>query len=400
MDRDSRIVVLHVLEDLGTAGTERQLTAFILRSDPTRFRHEVCVLSEVGQFAAVLRDAGVRVHEMGCASDRGLVRCLVRLRRLVQEIDPDIVHASLYRPGVVSRVVARLCGKPVVTTLVNTTYEPEWLLDNPRLKPWKVWVTRAMDGFTARSWGTTFVAVTESVKSSAVRQLGLPPEKISVIPRALTLGGDVAPPGDPDVLKARAALGWGDTYPLILNVGRLAPQKGQRYSVLAMHTVVAQFPTARLIIAGEGRLRPVLEELIRSERLESHVTLLGERQDVNTLLRVADIFVFPSLYEGIGNALLEAMAAGKPSVASRIPPLREVTGDGAVAQLVDLQSPEDLAAKLLSLAQDPERARRLGEAAHRWVRARFDNRTSVTSLEALYQRIAIHTPGRVQEARV
>ncbi len=399
VDRSSRIVVLHVLEDLGTAGAERQLAAFILRSDVTRFQHEVCVFSEAGRFAAGLQDAGVRVHRLGGGSDKSLVQCFVRLRRLVREIDPDILHASLYRPGVVSRAVARLYGKPVVTTLVNTTYEPEWLLDNPRLTPWKVWLTRAVDGLTARSWGTRFIAISESVRASAVRQLGLLPDRISVIPRGLTFD-EYAGPTDADVLNARAALGWGDTYPLILNVGRLVPQKAQRYAILAMRHVVARFPTARLIIAGEGRLRPALEQLIRSERLENHVTLLGERQDVDVLLKVADIFVFPSLYEGLGNALLEAMAAGKPCVVSRIATLREVTGDGAAGLLADIQSPEDLAAKLLWLAEDRERGRQLGERAHDWVRARYDIRGIVAALESLYQRISFYAPAGVREARV
>jgi glycosyltransferase involved in cell wall biosynthesis len=315
-------------------------------------------------------------------------------------LDPDIVHASLYRPGVVGRAVARVCRKPVVTTLVNMTYEPEWLLDNPRLRSWKVWLTRAVDGFTARVWGTTFVAVTESVKASAVRQLGLPPERISVIPRGLTVDRNVARADDPDIVRARAAAGWADAYPLVLNVGRLVPQKGQRYAILAMRKVIARFPTARLVIAGEGRLRPALEELIRAEGLEHHVTLLGERQDVPMLLKMADLFLFPSLYEGTANALLEAMAAAKPCVATRIAPHRELTGDGAVALLAGLQSPEELAVDVLTLAQDRERARRLGEAAHDWVLTRYDNPTSVTALEALYQRIAVRAPVHIQEARV
>lgn len=392
-------MVLHVLDDLGTAGAERQLAAFILRSDATRFHHEVCVLSEAGRFAAELQDAGVPVHRFGVPPGGGLIRCFVRLRQLVREVDPHILHASLFRPGVVSRAVARLCGKPVVTTLVNTTYEPEWLLDNPRLVPWKVWVTRTVDGFTARAWGTTFVAITASVQASAVRQLGILPERISVIPRGVSFDGYVEPKEE-NIAKARAALGWAEAYPLILNVGRLVPQKGQRYAILAMRDVVTEFPTARLIIAGEGRLRPALEELIRSERLESHVTLLGERQDVDVLLEVANAFVFPSLYEGLGNALLEAMAAGRPCVVSRIQTLREVTGDGAAALLADLRSPQELAAKLCWLAHDRQRARRLGDAARNWVRSSYDMRKSVAALEALYQGIALRGPTGLREVRI
>lgn len=387
MNRSQRINVLHIIEGLGTGGAERQLTAFILRSDPTRFRHEVCTLSTEGRFAADLRRANIPVYALGVVSDGNLAQSIVRLGRVVRRVDPSIIHATLYRPGVVSRIVGRLCGKPVVTTLVNTTYEPEWRLDNEHLKPYKVWLARKADELTSRWWGTWFVAISESVRSSAVRQLMLPMDRISVIPRGLVFN-EMTEGRHGDATVAPEALGWSDAYPVILNVGRLVPQKGQQYAIRAMQRVVSKFPSAHLAIAGEGSLRPMLEHLIRSLELERSVTLLGERHDVGLLLQMADIFVFPSLFEGLGNALLEAMAAGKACVASRIPSLRELTRDGSVALLVGLQSPEDVAAALLRLAEDRGFSEQLGRAARVWARAHYDIRQIVTALEALYERLA------------
>lgn len=390
------LMVLHVLDDLDTGGAERQVTAFILRSDAGRFRHEICALSESGRFAADLAAAGVPIHILGVKAGSDLVQATVRLRRLVRKVDPDVIHATLYRPGIAGRVVGRLCGKPVVTSLVNTTYEPEWRLDNPRLVSWKVWATRMVDGVSARRWGTRFVAITESVKTSAVRQLGLPRGRITVIPRGLSFDGPQISV-DADAQAARLALGLAGAYPIILNVARLVPQKGQQYAIQAMKDVLPEFPTARLLIAGEGWFRPALERLIRAHGLERHVTLMGERHDVQALLRMADIFVFPSLFEGAGNALLEAMAAEKPCVVSRIPTLREVTGDGKAALLADLQSPASLAAGLLRLAKDREMAERLGGTARAWVREHYDIRRSVVALETLYEDLVasqrIHAPG-------
>ncbi len=391
-----RLTILHVLDDLDTGGAERQMTAFLSRSDTSRFRHEVCALSEGGRFAADLEGLGIPVHVLGVRSRRDLVRAVVRLRRLVRAVAPDVLHATLYRPGVASRCVGRLCGKPVVTTLVNTTYEPEWHLDNPLLKGWKAWVTQILDGLTARWWGTQFVAITRSVKASAVRQLGLPPGSIAVIPRGLAFDEYTAGE-EGDVGAARAALGWEDAYPVILNVARLVPQKGQSYVIAAMKDVVSRFPRARLVLAGEGWLRPTLEHSIRADGLQDHVTLLGERRDIPTLLQASDIFVFPSLYEGLGNALLEAMAMGKPCVASRIPTLCEVTGDGTVALLADPQSPASLAGHLIRLAEDRELAKRLGEAARAWVRSRYDIVRIVAALEALFQQLAADAGVRAQE---
>ena len=382
-----RITILHVLDDLDTGGTERQMIAFLSRSDQSRFRHEMCALSEGGRFVADLEGLGIPVHILGVTSRRDLGRAAVRLWRLVRAVAPDLIHAALYRPGVTSRCVGRVCGIPVITTLVNTTYEPEWRMDNPHVKGWKVWITQTLDGLTARWWGTRFVAITQSVKASAVRQLGLRPGNIAVIPRGLVVdeyaGREI---GDSETM--RASVGWKDTYPVILNVARLVPQKGQPYAIAAMKDVVLRFPRARLVIVGEGWLRPRLEESIRTLGLENHVTLLGERRDVPALLRAADIFVFPSLYEGIGNALLEAMAAGKPCVASRIPVLSEVTGDGTAALLADPQSPPSLATHLIRLAEDREFATQLGEGARAWVRSRYDIVSVVAALEAFFQQVA------------
>ena len=394
-----RITILHVLDDLGPGGAERQLAAFVVRSDKARFRHEVCALSAGGWFVTDLEGAGVRVHILGLAPRRDLVRKIVRLWRLAREVNPDILHATLYHPGVASRVVGWLTGRPVVTSLVSMAYEPEWYLDNPHLVPWKVWVTRTLDVMTARWWGTRFVAISEAVKASALRQFGLAPESICVIPRGVSVDDPLGSDGS-ERASLRAAFGWQDAYPVIVNVGRLVPQKGQRYAVFAMRDVVQRFPSARLVIIGEGWLRPVLERLVREQGLEDHVVLPGERRDVPALLQAADIFVFPSVTEGLGSALLEAMAAGKPCVVSRIPALREVTGDGAVALLADPQSPASLAVNLLRVAADRGLAERLCEAARARVREHYTIESVVAARESMYEELLADRAMRAKESRV
>lgn len=379
-----RLTILHVLDDLGTGGTERQLTAFLVRSNRIRFQHEVCAVTAGGPLEAELDAVGIRVHTLGLRPGKDLVKTGLELSRLVKVVRPDILHAMLFRPGVISRIVGRRFRIPVVTSLVNTTYEPEWYLDNPLLSPWKTWATRTLDGLTARWWGTAFVALTESVKESAVRQLGLSPSVIRTIRRGLTFD-HLPKPEQPDVASMRAACGWADAYPVILNVGRLVPQKGQQYAIVAMKEIRRTFPTARLVIAGEGSLRPRLEKLISEQGLEGCVDLLGERRDVPGLLAAADIFAFPSNYEGAANALLEAMAAGKPCVVSRIPSLCEITGNGQTALLADLRSPASLAENVLRLAADRDLAKKLGDAGRTSVRASYDTRRSVEALETLYE---------------
>jgi glycosyltransferase involved in cell wall biosynthesis len=379
------ITVLHVLESLEIGGSERQLVNIILRSDTGRFRHVVCTVSGGGPLVDVLRARNVPVRELGVRS-RGVWPVVRRLWQLVREVRPDIIHAALFRPGIAGRVVGRLCDLPVVTTLVNTSYEPEWFMDNPKLRPWKARLAHGLDRATCR-WGDAFVAVSEAVKSSAVRRLAIPPRRVVVIPRGLSSDLDRAV-RDADVDALRASLGLDGAYPILLNIGRLVPQKGQQYAIQAMAEVVAAYPSARLLIAGEGWFRPQLEALVAALGLRRHVTLLGERSDGPALLAVADIFVFPSLFEGAANALIEAMAASKPCVASRIPSLIEASGDGQAAVLVDVRSASALAAGVLRLANDRAQAVALGQVASRWVRNRLDYGTIVARHEALYETLA------------
>lgn len=384
------LTVLHVLEDLDSGGAERQLVAHLKRSDPGRFCHIVCALAAGGRFSAALESAGIPVHVLGITAPWNLTGAALRLGRIVRATDPDVIHTTLYRPTVTGRVVGRLCRKPVVTTLVNESYEPEWRLDNPRLNRGKVWAVRTIDRFTASRWSTAFVAISQTVRASAIRRLGILPHRITVIPRGLAV--DELPVfAVPQMAEVRASLGWGDAYPVIINIGRLVPQKGQKYAIVAMRDVLARFPAARLVIAGEGWLHSALYELIRAHGLERHVTLLGQRDDVDALLHAADLFVFPSLTEGAGNALLEAMAAGKPCVASRIPAILEYTGDGKVVFLSEPRSPASLAENLLRLADDRAAAARLGCEAQAWVRTRYDIRTSLARLETLYEQVALST---------
>ncbi len=386
MPEQRRVRILHVLEDLDTGGTEQQLAIYLLRSDVERFEHQVCLLCETGRFAEELRAAGVPIHVLWLRRNWDLLRAVIRLRRLVRRFAPDIIHARLYRPGLVSRTVGRLCGIPVVTTLVNMGYEPEWRVDDPHLRPWKVEIVRAMDSFTARRWDAQFVAVTEAVKQSAVRRLGIPAEKVTIVPRGLAFDAMIIP-SPAAIERLKTELGCRDVYPVILNVGRLVPQKGQRYLIEAMRQVVEEFPKARLLVAGEGDLRDEFAAFIRSHGLEPSVQLLGDRTDVPILLAAADIFAFPSVVEGFGVALIEAMGYGKPCIASDIDSLREVSGGRTRALLVPSRSEDALAMAIVRLARDRGLAGRLGAAAALWARSRFDARRCARDLEAVYVQV-------------
>ncbi len=391
--------VLHVIDSLGNGGAEYQLTAMLIRSDAQRFQHSVCALGKADRYGARLREAGIPVYKFNRDPRHEPLRILRELRRVVREVAPDVMHVSLYWASVLGRTAARLARIPVVTSLVTTTYEPEWRQGNPQLTPLKVMGAWTLDVVTARRWGTWFVAVTEAVRNSAVQQLGLPPERITVIPRGLEMDRFIPPP--PQTVTAfRAHLEWDGAYPLLLNVGRLVSLKGQRYAIEAMPEILKTFPRALLVLVGEGYERGDIEALARSLGVAERVQLLGERHDVPILLASADIFVFPSLYEGFGGALVEALGAGCPCVASRIPHLREVTDAGRVALLVEPRSPRPIAEAVIRLAGDLALAARLGDEGAAWARERYDITSSIRKFEAVFDAVASGRPVRTEELTV
>jgi glycosyltransferase involved in cell wall biosynthesis len=167
-------------------------------------------------------------------------------------------------------------------------------------------------------------------------------------------------------------------------VGRLSEQKGHRFLLEAMRPVLASHPRARLLIAGDGHLRERLQE--QAGPFGDRVAFLGIRDDVPALLARADLFVFPSLWEGQGNALLESLAVGPAIVATDIPSTRETVADGKEALLVPPTDPGALASAMLRVLDDPGLAARLAAGARVRVRD-YDIERTTHDLEAVYARI-------------
>lgn len=315
--------VLHLIDGLGIGGTERSLVGNLSRLRDLGCQNIVGYLSGAGTLVPDVEKNGATVIRLGGRGGRA--GQFVRLLRVLRRERPDLLHTNLFWADQLGRVAGRLLGIPVVSTFVNTSYEPERLLDNPHLSPFKLGVVRRVDGLTARI-GTHFIAVSATVAESNARWLHIERDRISVVHRGREVGA-FAEPAQQARGAAAAEFGLTPDARVLLNVGRLSDQKGQRFLVEAMPTVLQRVPEAVLLIAGEGRRREQLESRIAELTLGGSVRLLGNRRDVARLLAAADLFVFPSLFEGAAGAVIEAMLAGKAVLASDLPALRECLGD-------------------------------------------------------------------------
>jgi len=294
---------------------------------------------------------------------------LMALRRLIRKEQPDVVHTSLFEADVLGRIASIGLGSVVISSLVNTSYDPI-RLHNRDIKAVKLAAARTIDTWTARYLTAHFHAVSDAVKDAAVVTMRLPPDRITVIERGRC--GRFNEPSAQRRKIARLKLGLNETDEVIVNVGRQEYQKGQQYLLKAMVEVALRRPNTVLLIAGrQGHQSRRLEELRKELDLGDRVRLLGHREDVPDILTTADLFAFPSLYEGLGGALLEAMAFGLPIVATRLPAIGCVVEEGRNALLVERATVAPLAEAMIDLLADPDKAKAFGNRSREIFEARF-----------------------------
>jgi glycosyltransferase involved in cell wall biosynthesis len=269
---------------------------------------------------------------------------------------------------------------------VNTPYVAARLAD-PNLRRTLLAAVRLLDSWTARHLTDHFHAITTAVKDAAVETMGIRPERITVIER----GRDPARLGEPGVerrRRARAALGLADDAPVVIAVGRQEFQKGHRFLLEAVPALAAAHPGVTVLVAGRrGHMSPELERLAALPDVAPHVRLLGFRNDLPEVLAAADVFAFPSLFEGLGGSVIEAMALGLPVVGSDLPALREILEPGRNAELVPAAQPAELAAALAAVLSDRARADRMSERSRQLFLERFTLERSTDLMVELYRRM-------------
>lgn len=335
-----------------------------------------------------VRDAGFDVRFLRATGWIGRVR---ELRRLLRQERPDVVHTTIFESDVIGRLAAARTGCTVLSSLVNTSYDRSRLGD-PNVSPVKLWTARQVDGWTARHLTHHLHAITDAVRQSSARALKLDPDRISVVER----GRDPVRLGraSPERrLAARRALCLDDGTEVVLNVGRQEYQKGQVDLLRAVEVLAARRPGLVLVQAGRrGHASPELEAVAASPGLAGRVRFLGHRDDVPELLAAADVFAFPSRYEGLGGAVIEAMALGLPIVTTAVPALLEVVEADRNALVVPPGQTDRLADALETLLDDAAQRASFGARSREIFLERFTLERAAHRLLHLYEELSGEHP--------
>ena len=298
------------------------------------------------------------------------------LARLLKSGDVDIVHAHNGRTALAAAVAVRQAGRGRCVMTQHflepnhaTQRGPKALLSGLAHH----WVVQRM---------SRVVAISEAVRAAMLARGEVPGSKITVIPNGIA-APDAGPPERAS--ETRRTLGIAADAPLVVCAARLEAEKDIASLVSAMSRVKSALPAACCLIAGDGSLRPALQQQIQSLGLEAVIQLLGFRPDAPALIAAGDLFVLPSLAEPFGLALLEAMALGKPVIATRAGGPVEIVAEGETGLLVPPSSPDHLAEAVLGLLADPAAGRRLGENGRARFKAKFTMDRMAHATLAVYQ---------------
>jgi len=273
----------------------------------------------------------------------------------------QVIHTHLSTASLLGSLAGRLAGVPSLATV------------------------HGLNTRTCFNYSRAIIAVSNAVKQHLVAQ-GMPPDLITVVHNGVDLRALSRPDASASV---RAEWGLPEGAPLLITVGRLVPTKGHRDLLQAL-SILARDPRwqeLRLLVVGAGPLLLPLQREAEQMNLAGRAVFCGFRRDVPPFLQAADIFVLPSVQEGLSLSALEAMALGKPVVACRVGGTTEVVVDGETGLLVAPGRPAELARALERLLAHPEEARAMGAAGRRRAQQAFDLEQMVTKIEAIYHRL-------------
>lgn len=377
--------VLHVINSIGKrAGAELSLIAILARTASEQLEHNVTVLDAADPEVPELTAAGVHVHRPPRPLG-GRVGHVRFVRQQIRSMQPDLIHSTLFDADLAARIAGRLERTPVISSLVNMPYTDHGMRAESA-KAWKLRAVRTLDGLLARHATAGFHAITEAVAQHAVESLRIDPGTVRVIPRGRSreqLGEHT----EERRAQVRRRMGW-EERTVLLNVARQEPQKGQVHLIEALADLRSRVPEVLLVIVGrEGRSSPDLHAAASKYQLREHIDFLDVRSDVPDLLVGADLFVFPSLYEGLGGAVVEAMGAGCPVIAFDTPAVREVLDDGRAGRLVPLGDATALARQAGASLADPHGSQTMAQRARRRFDEVYELERCLDGMNRLYREI-------------
>ncbi len=369
--------LLYVIDNLEFGGGERGFSQLINRLSAERYKSRVACLP-TGVFVEKIEGSGALIKPVD-VRNRSNFKIILQLIGLMKEQKIDIVHSQGARADFFARVASKLAKAPFN---ISTVQMPIGGFDVNLIKKF---VYIVLDRFSA-CVVDRFVVTSDTLKKTMIENHGIKPHRIVRIYNGVEVDEYCMTYEKMASRRSRfrKESGIGDKAPIVGVIGRLVWQKGFKYFVDAIPEVLNKFKQARFLIVGEGVLKDELEEKCKRLKLADKIIFSGFRSDIKDIFASIDIFVMPSLLEGLPMVLLEAMAMAKPIVATDIDGIKEILVDGEAGLLVPPKESNELSEAIIDLLIHRDQAYQMGLAARKIVEERFEIDIMVQKVEEVY----------------
>lgn len=367
------IRIAYVIDSLGKGGAQTALIYLVQYLATRDYEQRIYCLNDIIHldYKKSLLECNVGIKQIGkkqIVMGIGLVRILADWLLIWK---PTIVFTLLFYSDTIGRTIAKITNRPIIISSIRAR--------NIDKKPWQLY----LDKLTAR-WAQKVIFNSKGVIPFAQQYEGIQPKQVIYIPNGVRTTFNKF---NFNPLIKRKELGiTTDTF-IIGSIGRLNPQKGFLYLFQSIKIVQQQFPNCFVLIIGSGILLETLQTLLTELNLSDKVSFLGERTDIPELLLCMDVYVQSSLFEGMPNALMEAMALGKPVIATAVDGTLELIEEGKTGWLVEPTNSAMLAKKISYVLEHPNQAKEMGIAAAKKMTQDFSIEKMGESYDTLFHEL-------------
>ncbi len=363
--KNGKINMLQLVNGFAIGGGEMKVLELVQHLDKDRYNITVCSVGQGGPLEVEFRRIieRVEIYDKKFSFDFSLV---AKVARLMKEQEIEILQTTLFYADIIGAYAAYLAKVPVVVSWEPVTgpfaFRHLWSYKLAMQKIDRV------------------VAVSEDIRQRVIRERKLSPEKVMTIHYGVDL--EKFAPEDQSLTKGN--IGVSDNQLVLGTVARFDYPKGHKYLIDAAPEIIQQFANVRFVLVGDGPLRQEIEQQIEKLGLSDYFVLLGFRRDVKQLLGLFDLFILPSVSEGLPNAVLEAMACSNPVVATAVNGLVEVIEEGRTGYLVPPQNPSEIAKAVIKILKSPVTMKEMGRRGRNRVANHFTMEQQINKFEQLY----------------
>jgi len=363
--------IVYLITDLDVGGAENSLYQLVTHLDRKKFSPIVYSLSREGKIAQKLRAKGIGVVCLD-AKNKFDIRVFFKLIKLLKKQKPNILHTYLFHANFTGRIAGRIAGIPIIISSVRVAEkEKKYHLYLDMITQWMV---------------NKEICVSKEVEKFMVKKTKIPPYKLATIYNGINpLDFDLF--NDEQKDKKRKELSISQFEPIIGTIARLSKQKGVKYLLKAFRLVLDDFPKSCLLVVGSGPEEKKLRELALRLNIANSVKFWGFREDATGIINIMDVFVLPSLWEGMPNAVLEAYVLGKPVIASKVDGVKEIIKDEKTGFFVPAGDYKSLAESIKTLIKSPKMMEQFGKKGKEFVSENFSIVRMVQDTENLYSEL-------------